>query len=259
MVSVKSKISSLLKYSYGIMGLRTDDILLISFPRAGSTWVRFVLCNYVSLLELEGQEVNFHAIDDYFPALGRSNLFETWRFNCLPRFVKTHQPYRNLLFGKPHRKVYILRDPRDVMVSYYRFRQASLEIPYKGSISDFIHHDKYGLRACINHYLEWKNHLTYTIRYEDLIKDASSGFRQMLDSIGIVPNNDSLDSAIRRSSFNEMRHIQEKNGLPKYLKFDKHYRLARKGISGDWVNYFSESNLDFYQQICEETGFDIYP
>jgi len=258
MISVTSKISSLLKYSSGFLGLRTDDVLLLSFPKAGSTWVRFVLCNYISLRELDGQEVNFHTVSDYFPSLGRSNLFTTWRFSSLPRFVKTHQSYRNILFDKPYRKVYTLRDPRDVMVSYFRFRQASLENPYKGSINEFIRHDKYGLRACIKHYLDWKDRLTYTLRYEDLMKDASSAFRQMLVSIGIVPNQDELEMAIKRSSFEEMRLIQEKDGLPDHLKFEKTYHLARKGIAGDWVNYFNESNLDYYHRICEETGFALY-
>ena len=41
-------------YGAGILGLRAQDVILASFPKSGSTWVRFFLCNLVSLRYWEG-------------------------------------------------------------------------------------------------------------------------------------------------------------------------------------------------------------
>ncbi len=46
-------IKRLLMYITGLVALREEDIWLPSFPRAGSTWVRFLLSNLISLSELD--------------------------------------------------------------------------------------------------------------------------------------------------------------------------------------------------------------
>ncbi len=246
------------RYTIGILGLRADDIWLTSFPRAGNTWIRFLLCNLIGLSELDGREVDFHFLDGAMPALGYSNLLKPWPFKTIPRFVKTHQPYRQLLFTRPGKAVYILRDPRDVMVSYYHFLQAHRLRQFKGSFAKFIRHPRYGLRACVNHYLSWLPHITLIVRYEDLRQDTVAQFQKLTTALQIPMQTDLLQLAVERSSFQKMRSVEKEKGIPNPERVSSKFRAVRKGRSNGWLDYFSDKDLIFYERLCLEYGFDLY-
>lgn len=247
------------RYTVGLLGLRRNDIWLASFPRVGSTWVRFVLCNLISLSELDGREVDFHFLDATMPALGESNLLATWQIRTVPRFVKTHQSYHLLLFAIPRRAVYIIRDPRDVMVSYYHFLQTHALETFSRSFTQFIRHPRYGLRACIKHYLSWEPHVTVLIRYEALREDPQAEFRKMFSSLQIPVHNDLLWSSVERSSFEKVRSFETTSGLSRQHNTKAEFRFARRGEPKQWVEYFSEKDASYYHQVCRDCGFDLYP
>jgi len=255
---VKHRLQLVKGYAVGLIGLRRDDVFLSSFPRSGSTWVRFLLCNLVSLSELDGRKVDFHFLDDTMPALGASSLLAPWRFETVPRFVKTHQPYHSLLFAVPQRVVYVLRDPRDVMVSYYNFQSAHLWRPFQGSFADFIRHPRYGLQACIRHYLSWLPHSTVVICYEELLKDTVAEFRRMLTVLQIPVRDEFLKLAVEKSSFRKIRSVQEESGLSGPQRFGQQFQFARKGKSRQWPDYFSSEDLALYERIRREHGFNLY-
>lgn len=245
-------------YTTGIFSLRHDDVWLSSFPKAGSTWLRFFLCNLISLVDFEGTPVDFQFVANIMPSLGRSNLREQKKYTCLPRFIKTHQPYRNILFGKPQRIVYIMRDPRDIMVSYYHFQKAHLRYPYKGDFSEFIRSPIYGLEACLSHYFSWKNKSLVTIKYELLKQNAVIEFQGMLISLGIHLPLDLIKIAVTRSTFENMKRIQTNFGIAGHKRFREEFNVVRKGEVNQWRDYFSSDDLAYYQNICEKFGFLIY-
>lgn len=242
------------RYIVGILGLRSDDIWLASYPRAGNTWVRFLLCNLISLCELDGRHVDFHLLDATMPALGYSNLFEPWNFQTIPRFIKTHQPYRRFLFRLPEQALYILRDPRDVMISYYHFLRNHKMRRFEGTFREFIHHPDYGLQACVTHYLTWQPHVDYVVRYEALQEDTVSEFQAVLSAFQISIPDHYVKEAVERSAFDKIRRVQEKTGLSGPKRFDQGFQFAREGRVKQWHSYFTDEDLAFYHQICDEHG-----
>jgi len=48
---MKSKFLRAIKYIRSFVALRHTDIILAAYPKSGSTWLRFLLCNVGSLLE----------------------------------------------------------------------------------------------------------------------------------------------------------------------------------------------------------------
>ena len=246
-------------YILGILGLKRNDVLLPAFPKTGSTWVRFLVCNLISLSELEGREVDFHFVSTTMPSLGRSNLLEPWPFKTMPRFVKTHKFYWPLLFVRPRRVVYILRDPRDVMVSYYHYLQARLQRPFHGDFAELIRHPSYGLDACLRHYFSWLPHVTVVIRYEALKQDTVAELRRLLTALQTPLPDELLRLAIERSSIEQMRLAEEKSGLAGPQRFELQFRVVRKGTVKQWPEYFSDEDLALYDQVCQAYGFDLYP
>ncbi len=251
-------IKRLLMYLTGLIALREEDIWLPSFPRAGSTWVRFLFSNLISLTELDGQIVDYKIADEIMPSLGRSNLFKSWNYKSLPRFIKTHRPYYRFLFDIPERVFYIIRDPRDIMVSFFHYRKAIQGNPFQGSFTEFIRHPQFGLRACISHYVSWLPHITHLICYEKMKQDAPSELRKTIHKLGLQIHEKTIDLAVKRSSLIKMRTFQTKSGLagPQYL--EEGFLVARKGETNQWPAYFSDDDIRLYRQICEELTFRLY-
>src|SRR5437773_5781175 len=96
-----------------------DDTFLVSFPRSGNTWTRFLIGNLIQ----PSAPITFLNIENVIPdtnALSKSYLDRVSR----PRILKSHEH-----FDPRYRKViYIVRDPRDVALSHYNWQRKRLEI-----------------------------------------------------------------------------------------------------------------------------------
>ena len=108
-----------------------DDAFIVSFPKSGNTWTRFLIAN---LLHPE-QPADFSNIDRLIPeseGLTRNELNRVPR----PRIMKSHE-----YFDPRFRKViYIVRDPRDVAVSQFQYyrkrRRIADDYPIEKFVSD---------------------------------------------------------------------------------------------------------------------------
>ena len=89
-----------------------DDIFLVSYPKSGNTWTRFLLGNVLNPAE----RITFANVEHKVPdihAQSKKGLLRTPR----PRLIKSHE-----CFDPRYRRViYIVRDPRDVAVSAYHY------------------------------------------------------------------------------------------------------------------------------------------
>lgn len=249
----------ILNYARGLVNLRSNDIWLPSFPKTGSTWVRFLLCNTMLLTqEDEPTHVDFHVLDASMPALGHHSLLKPWPFEHFPRFVKTHQLYRGVLFARPRRTVYVIRDPRDVMVSYFHFQQAHTLRPFAGAFDEFIRHPKYGLEACLRHYDSWRHRITHLARYEALKQDTLQEFQNMLEAVGVHPSAQLIERAVERSEFSRVRKAQDTSGLSGKQRFKSTFKFARSGTTNQWPEYFSNEDLDLYASLRRKYRFEFY-
>src|SRR5919199_2355406 len=92
-------------------GLRDSDVLLASYPRSGSTWLRFMLYEVFT-----GRQSEFGRVLEVIPYLGN----QAGAPPTLPeggRVIKTHE---SRSFG-PARALYVVRDPRSVALSQYSY------------------------------------------------------------------------------------------------------------------------------------------
>src|SRR5215475_9391593 len=84
-----------------------DDTFLVSYPRSGNTWTRFLIAN----LRYPNRQVSFTTLDEFIPdacSQTKASLKRSQR----PRLIKTHE-----YFDPRYKKViYIVRDPRDVVL-----------------------------------------------------------------------------------------------------------------------------------------------
>jgi len=90
------------------------DVFLVSYPKSGNTWTRFLISNLV----YPEQPANFGNINELIPdpeGLSKRHLARLPR----PRVIKSHQYFH----PRYERILYVVRDPRDVAISEYHFHR----------------------------------------------------------------------------------------------------------------------------------------
>src|SRR6202051_3622523 len=106
-----------------------DDTFLVSFPRSGNTRTRFLVCNLIN----PDNPVDFAQLESRIPEIYDVTDRDLRTFSR-PRIIKSHE-----CFDPRYKKViYIVRDPRDVALSYYEFQLKRRVITEDCSLDDFV-------------------------------------------------------------------------------------------------------------------------
>lgn len=233
----------IVRYAVGFLGLRSQDVILSSFPRSGSTWLRFMICNVIALLYDGGSAVDFRTLDRDTPELGICDLRRLWQRAGFRRVVKTHREY--LPTFRRNRSIGLVRDPRDVMVSsyhYHRDRRGN----YLGNFHHFLRDPRYGLPRWFRHYSSWRNHWTVTVSYEDLRANGIGEFQRVLGLLSEPLPEELVREAVRRSSIERVRAVER----APLAGPGQHAGFARDGRTRQWVSYFSDSDLQYCHELA---------
>lgn len=143
--------------------------------------------------------------------------------NCAERFKKV---------------IYVVRDGRDVMYSYFKFRHGlgqNLRLTFSNFLEAKRHH--YPGPKWHEHVDAWLNRAKnghvemLLVRYEDLLVDAKAELERMAAFIGIDASPGGLEWATQVSTADAMRTIEAKKGAG---FFEKKYSgvKERRGKSG---------------------------
>jgi hypothetical protein len=224
---------------------RPDDVVLASYPKSGSSWVRFILANLIA----PESEADFLATQLLVPEISRNAMkHHAIDFEKLPspRIMRTHA----LRFPECPRAIYLLRDGRDVMVSFY-FHHKKFHA-FAGTFLDFLRSD---VRTA-----EWDEHVASwlfenpprdgicVVRYEELLTDTFSGIKMMIEFSGLQSSDEQLRRAIERSTFDKMKAAEEKKGLGYTQTGDATIAFVRKGESGNWREYFGDAEKKIFKE-----------
>src|SRR5690349_9920008 len=108
-------------------GLTHEDVFIASYPRSGSTWLRFILTDCLTSFHAD-----FDNINRAIPEIGLQSRAQ----QLLPgngRLIKTHERWRT----EYRKAIYLVRDPRDVMLSNFARAQELGLIP-EADASSFV-------------------------------------------------------------------------------------------------------------------------
>jgi len=245
------------KAVYPRFGLRHSDIILAAFPKTGSTWVRFILANIVSIKELGGRRVDYNLLNGDLAAEYDPHRYPKIEYRILPRFVKTHMEYERKRFGR-NQALYVCRNPGDTMVSYFEYLRARKgRARYTGDFKSFIRDARYGIQGWCRHVLGWRDKATAVLTYEGMKVDGVSAMKSVFEELGVSGIDDELlMQAIRRSSFSAVRKMEETTGLDSRAErhLDPGFRFARKGVSGEWKHYFDDEDVEYLRRVANDLG-----
>jgi len=240
-------------------GLKPSDVMLGSYPRSGSTWLRFVMFEI-----LTGKLSSF---DEVNAALrGLSDYQHGWPL--LPgggRFIGTHEPYRPAY----KKAVYLVRDVRDVALSEFAFeKNLGIGRPtFEAYLEDMLRRGKrHGTWP--NHVQSWMDSPLASggnlllIRYEDLRKNGVEIFTRIVQFLGMDIERNVVERAIANNSVQKMREKEDKlytqdnysKVARKPLKsVEPGGRFVRSGKMGGWQEKLTPEQVRLIEQYTAST------
>jgi hypothetical protein len=215
-----------------------DDTFIVSYPRSGNTWTRFLIGNLLHPAE----PATFANIERLVPD-SEAQSSRYLRSIPSPRVIKSHQ-YFDPRFP---RVVYIVRDPRDVALSYYdfqrKYRQIPDDYPLDQYVSDFV-----AGRLISKGWGTWGENVGswlaarggkpgfIVMRYEDMIVNTERELERLAAFFGIDPKPGQLANAIELSSAKRMRELEKNQGESWVSTKNKRSDIpfVRTAVSGEW-------------------------
>jgi hypothetical protein len=196
-----------------------------------------------NLVRPAGVQVTFQNVRQVLPDLhtDRDQIGQLSR----PRFIKSHAP----LEPRFPRVIYLVRDGRDVYVSYYHYQREKL--PAGTTLADYL---------AVEHWpCSWGEHVAswldaglpedrfLLIRYEQLHEQPESELRHMADFAGLDATDAEIAEAVHNSTFNSMRKIEETGGHPRADHFSG--RFVRRGQVSGWQAHFGSRERAAFQAM----------
>lgn len=246
--------------------LRPDDLLIVTYPKSGTTWVQQI----VKLIANDGKE-DGKTIDEAIPFLealcagpehyvrDRVKVSEM----PSPRYFKSHTPYHLMPGGLPHttpaKYVYIARNPKDVAVSLFYHLRGFKSHEFTGTWDEFLPHfvnGKVMFGLWFDHVLEWWKHRDSDnilfLKYEDLKKDLQKAISTIAEFMGYKLKPEVISHIEELASFSNMQSNRATNySWWDNLRNPEEAPFMRKGTIGDWRNHFTSDQVSSFDAMYE--------
>ena len=254
-------------------------IWIASYPKSGNTLIRAIL---TSLIFSEDGIVNFknlHRISNFSNGFffkkfisSYENILETSKYwikaqeelnkNKKLKFFKTHNAFCTIngnAFTNANNTagcIYVVRDPRDVVVSaskYYDLSHDETKNNMFNEKMDLINNMKGSpfntfLGSWPNHYNSWTKNCknVLLIKYENLIENKENEIRRIISFLNkfvkISFDEKKIINCIESSSFQNMK-IMDQNGL---------FPENSKDFKGNKIPFFSSGKKGNWRGVLEE-------
>ncbi len=237
-----------------------DDIFLVSYPKSGNTWLRFLLGNIIY------ENVDFSNMEKFVPDI---YIVNNKKLKAIPkpRILKSHEYFH----PKYKKVVYIVRDPRSVAVSYYhyqiKFKKIDEKFPFSEFLVNFIagHYDSFGTWSeNIESWLATSEADTdkfILVRYEDLKVSTYEQLKTITKFIGLNIDDEVMKISIKKSSFDNMKsnEILNKTKIQVLRNSNIEMPFVRAGKIDEWKSYFSDSDhrllVDNFGVTMQKLGY----
>tara|TARA_B100000989_G_scaffold286543_1_gene255279 strand:+ start:4874 stop:5713 length:840 start_codon:yes stop_codon:yes gene_type:complete len=251
---------------------------LASYPKSGNTFLRSFLSTFFFS---EDGVFNFELLDNikqypqpaFFYKLGinindkhevaKSHIEAQKLINQGKKsfkFLKTHSGFVKMDgfsftdLSNSLGVIYVVRDPRDVLISFAHHNDETIEETSKKIKDNYIidgdtkNKIPVYMGSWAFHYNSWKefkkNDRYFLIKYEDLILNKKRNFKKILNFIKKLTNaqfeiqDQKIEKIIKQIEFNSLKKLEQKVG----------FKEARKDKKGNKINFFREGKTKEWQK-----------
>ncbi|XP_024093073.3 sulfotransferase 2A1 [Pongo pygmaeus] len=243
-----------------------EDVIILTYPKSGTNWLAEILC----LIHSKGDPKWIQSV----PIWERSPWVESEiGYKALsekegPRFFSSHLPiqlFPKSFFSSKAKVIYLMRNPRDVLVSGYFFWKHMKFIKKPKSWEQYFEWFCQGTVA----YGSWFDHIHgwmprreeknfLLLSYEELKQDTRRTVEKICQFLGKTLEPEELNLVLKNSSFQSMKE----NEMSNYSLLSVDYvvdkaQLLRKGVSGDWKNHLTVAQAEAFDKLFQEKMADL--
>lgn len=186
-----------------------------------------------------------------------------------PRVRVSHLPYYLAPQGLGQKKgkvIYVARNPKDVLVSYYHFHKVAVMMETPKDFNEFFDKFMEG-RVCgscwFDHITGWYTHKDEMnflyLTYEEMIQDLKAAVLKICSFLGKQLDEQQIDSVVKHGTFKQMKTNPNANyeSVPESLLNHKNGAFMRKGTVGDWKNHLTVAQNEMFDQVFQERMRDL--
>ncbi len=252
-----------IKHSYcqGIPELRMNllaEIYVISYPKSGRSWLRFMLSKYCSYVY--NYEFNLNKdISDISQRMSKipyiAFVHDGSAYTQNKNFTAEELPKDKSKMYRGKKVILLIRDLRDVMVSHY-MHCTKRDNVYNGSISNFIRDEHFGIKKAVEFLNIWhaQRHIPRSfliICYEDMRQNPEEELLKIIEFVDIPINLEAVKKTDKFVSFENMKNLERSGKLRMNGRFgvqennEKDSCKIRRGVVGGFTDYLSIDDISY--------------
>ena len=269
-------------------------VWIASYPKSGNTWMRYLLGNYFFNhdnnfnVDIISNLKKFHLDDKLFNSNSlqglKKNPYDVSKYwiksqenlkiiNGDVVFLKTHNALVNINNNEFTNDdlslgiIHIVRDPRDVLISYSKYRNLSLDETIKFMVSKNLFYVRSNIEptdieiigSWSFHYNSWKNGIIkiprIQIKYEDLIDDCHKVFSRVIRFLSKLMNfeidDEKIKSIINLSKFKNLKEAEELKQFKENVGTENFFR------TGKYNNWIKELSYDQVKMLEDKFNSEM--
>ncbi|MBI5561768.1 MAG: sulfotransferase domain-containing protein [Deltaproteobacteria bacterium] len=240
-------------------------MLITGYPKSGNSWFCYLVSYCMNVPYDNLGEPGKHPRNPEHKRMLSGNLAHKSYTAAHKWIIQNHdlKPYREAI-GNREFTIYLVRDGRDVMVSYYYYlykfmveerKQAGL--PGPAAMPQGVDDADMFSTFVASRAAEWRDHVAQgiaarpdmIIRYEDMQAAPRETLKAIFAKAGAQVEDSVIDEALAIFSFKTL------SGRPKGQEDSASF--FRKGIVGDWKNKFRERDREAFMAIAGDALVEL--
>ena len=223
-----------------------DQYFLLSFPKAGRTWLIHMLTQIKDLSNHPLKDAknfiyNQHDDSEIIIENGhRNNPHDVFKFTSRLKYRRS-------------KVIFLVRDPRDVIVShFYQITKRSKDPFTFKSITSFVKDEILGFRRIIHYYNLWYENKDVPVdfllvKYEDLVQNGIEELLRINNFLNLDVSRDNVKKVYFNSTVDKMRNKELLNKLKGFNDFGKerNYLKVRNAEIGGYKKELSVEDIAF--------------
>jgi hypothetical protein len=254
--------------------LRECDVFVFSFPKSGRTWLTVMvgkaLCRHYGY---PVDDLLLHTFDLTKKIKAeRDPSIRITGFGHDRSRTQRQLSYRKMFVSKlefaEKDVVLLVRDPRDVVVSYY-FEMSRREQAFVGSLSDFVRDERMGIRKIIAFHKNWYDRRDEPrslrlLSYEDMRARPEHALQATLDAMGVPDiTRDTVEEAVRYARFDNMRELERSEAFQSGTMQaadtkDPESFKVRRGQIGGYRDYLTDEDVAYVEECMQTMDYPFY-